>query len=204
MLDDLPDDMIREIQKLLHDPKNQAAVRGVSTTQRRISNEAHPDLYKGAKSYLHPSSGARFQFVYDNWAAMYVDARERFMASPEFFTSRTFVFRRLQDTPGMMTDAFTAYGDSKFLTLLHGKWRKCPSKTLGRDLFTRVKKRLTRLSKGGSKKYARTLAVLRRWKRIPSKDEETELATFAMDALLCESMLYFDSEVGRATCRTRL
>jgi len=201
MLNDLPDDMIREIQKLLNNPKNQAAIRGVSTTQRRISNEAHPNLYKGAKSYLHPVSGARFQSVYDNWAAMYIESRERFMASREFFSARTFVFRRLQDTPEMMNDAVTAYGDGKFLTLLHGKWRKCPKNTLGKDLFKRIKTRLGRFSKSGSKKYAKVLSVLRRWKRIPSKEEEAELATFAMDALLCESLIYYDSEVGRHPCR---
>ena len=205
MLDDLPDDMIREIQKLLKDPKNQAALRGVSATQRRISKEIHPDLYRGEKSYLVPSTGARFQDVYDNWPQKFADARERFFANfHAWFTSdRTMVPTRVVGTPHMMDDAFNAYGNGAFLTLLHAKWRKCDRKTLGRDLFVRIKARLARFSKRGSKKYAKTLKVLRRWKRKPSKDEERDLATFAMDALLCESLLFHDKDVkGKAPCTT--
>jgi hypothetical protein len=176
-------------------------VRGVSTTQRRISKEVHPNLHKGDKSYLVPTTGARFQDVYDDWPAKYIEARERFLVDPQFFSSRSFVFRRLQGTPDMIQDAFTAYGSNKLLKLLHGKWRKCPSKTLGKDLFSRIKQRLGRFSKsGGSKKYAKTLKVLRRWKAIPTEEEEISLATYAMDSLLCESMLFYDSDVGKGRC----
>jgi len=197
-MDDLPDNILRKIHNLVLEPKNKGRLKSTSITQRRISQNVDPNLYRGPPSYLHPESEARFQNIWNSWDSKYREARSDFLDSPEFYRSRVFVFYRLGETPDLVKQAKKAYRTKGLLKLLHQTWGKeCPRNSVERDLFKRVKRRLKRFSKQRKtpKTYLKVLKVLRRWKQKPSAEEEENLGTYAMDALLAESLLFYNSDM---------
>lgn len=65
-------------------------------------------------------------------------------------------------------------------------------------MYKRVKRRLKKFSKQRKKTpktYEKTIKVLRRWKGKPTAEEEKELGTYAMDALMAESLLFYNSNM---------
>lgn len=62
-------------------------------------------------------------------------------------------------------------------------------------MYKRVKRRLKKFSKQRKKTYEKTLKVLRRWKGKPTAEEEKELGTYAMDALMAESLVFYNSNM---------
>jgi hypothetical protein len=195
-MDNLPNNLLRKIHALIIDPKDKGRLRSSSTTQRRISKNVDPNLHKGPPSYLHTAPAARYQNLYDDWDSRYREARSNFLDSPEFYTTRKFAYYRLHETPQIVKSAKKAYRRHGLLELIHQTWGKeCPRDSVERDMYKRVKRRLKKFSKQRKKTYEKTLKVLRRWKGKPTAEEEKELGTYAMDALMAESLLFYNSNM---------
>jgi hypothetical protein len=192
-MNDLPNNILEKIHTLVIDDANKARLKSTSKTQRRISQSTHPDLYTGEKSYLVKDTGARYQDLYDNWQVKYEEARERFIDSPQFYNADERVFRRKAAMPRLVHQAKSHYEKGTLLHLVHQTWKKKPRASVEHEFSVRIRRRLKQFIKERKykAKYQATLHILRRWKKKPNAEEETKYATFAMDAILKESLQFF-------------
>lgn len=197
-MNNLPNNILEKIHTLVLNDKDKARLKSTSTTQRRVSKQTHPQLYTGEKSYLVQESGARYQELYDSWQTKYDEASERFRNNPEFYQARHFVFTRKSSMPRLINQAKKEYAKNKLLHLIHQKWKKKSRNTVEHEFSIRIRRRLKRFIKEKKytpAKYKQTLSILRRWKKKPTDEEEEQYGTFAMDAILKESLLFFNSDM---------
>ena len=192
---DIPDNIIRKISSLLTSDKDKAVLKSVSKdTQRVLGGE--DDLPIGPKSYLTRTRG-RFQKKYDDWEKYYQEAMDDFHRRLDVKNHRMIEIRRMLYMPDLIANGKHAYTKGTLIRFFLTDWKKAERKSVERDLYRRVKRRIKSWSKSGpfNKKYASVLKVLRRLKGKPTKDEEHELGTFLMDAIIKESLLYHDKDI---------
>ena len=192
---DIPDNIIRKISSLLSSNKDKAVLKSLSQDTKRAL-EGEDDLPTGPRSYLTRTRG-RFQKKYDDWDTYYKEARSDFTTRLDVKNHRMIELRRMLYMPDLMTDAKNAYTKETLIRFFLTDWKKAKRKSVERDLYRRVKRRIKSWSKSGpfNKKYASVLKVLRRLKGKPTKEEEHELGTFLMDGIIKESLIYHDKDI---------
>lgn len=192
---EIPDNIIRKISSLLTSNKDKAVLKSLNKDTRRAMDGVN-DLPTGPRSYLTGTRG-RFQKRYDEWEKYYEEEKDDFHKRLDLTSYRMIEITRMLFAPELIANAKEAYTKENLIRFFLTDWKKNQRKSIERDLYIRSKRRVRSWSKSGpfNKKYASLLKVLRRFKGKPTKDEERDLGTFLMDAIIKESLLFHDKDI---------
>lgn len=196
-MDALPHDIIREIGSKMDSTKNKASLESVSRSTRNALRGNHETtLPKGPKSYLTSTRG-RYQRLYDNFEKEYEAEKSDFSRRLDLSSYHKIEILRMVYSIDLVNRAKEEYEQGRLFRLVKKTWKHCPRDSVSYDLYRRIRHRLEAWSQSGpyKKKYIDVLAILRRIIRQASSTEEHDLGAYLMDAILKESLLFFNSDI---------
>lgn len=196
-MNNLPHDMIRKIASLMPSDKDKASLESTSRGTRDALKQSLKGGPKGPKSYLTKTRG-RYQRLYDTWDRVYLHERDEFYRRLDILSYSRLEIERVSCIPDLVHAAKKKYEKGRLIRFIKTTWRKSPENSVERDLYRRIRDRVEIWSTSGPyhKKYMHLLEVMRRHSTNPPTDEEDkDLGTYAMDAIIKESLLFFDKDI---------